>query len=618
MAAGDMVVRIAGEIEGLKAQMAEAAESLKKLEESTKRAQVAAEDMSGSMGTLTAFVQGFVGAFTVDKIIGFVEHIADSASHLVDLSNQTHVSIEDLQILTGAMSEFGVSGDQVARGIFQLSRRIAKGDDSVVDALDAMGLSLRDVADLTGKDLFTTILHGLSTLQGGFRDDTAYKLFGAHLGQVMAGASEDIEGALATWQKLNHVASTESVKALDEYSEALTRMFSIVSSAATDRLGALAQGLLAINAAQENGVSIWQQIGAAASDAWNRQIDAARAWTNGMGSVTPRLSELTKLYDEANQRATAHAATTTAAGEAHERAAKKVKDHHVALSAFEKAMIELNSAGGNWRETLDTIDGETVSAVQYYLQAGVAQGTLAAAYGLTATQIKAVVEQLKDENEHRRLFAAQHKAWLADEMKAEQEQGDLETMLTEAAWKHQKQREAETKKALAATNAAVIEHYHTWVKESAEAAATSTVDITNYARLNIELQGKMQDAIRQTYSINSTFSLNPQGDLASQAAARGGVVARDDYGNPYVYIPGVNAPGHRAGGGPVSAGEPYMVGERGPELFVPQSAGSVVSNSQINAPMQVTIYVNGTAADVARQVADELMRTATAGRKYSA
>jgi hypothetical protein len=35
---------------------------------------------------------------------------------------------------------------------------------------------------------------------------------------------------------------------------------------------------------------------------------------------------------------------------------------------------------------------------------------------------------------------------------------------------------------------------------------------------------------------------------------------------------------HRAGGGPTAAGSPYLVGERGPELFVPQSAGSIVPN----------------------------------------
>lgn len=36
---------------------------------------------------------------------------------------------------------------------------------------------------------------------------------------------------------------------------------------------------------------------------------------------------------------------------------------------------------------------------------------------------------------------------------------------------------------------------------------------------------------------------------------------------------------HKATGGPVSAGNPYLVGEKGPELFVPSAHGSILSNS---------------------------------------
>lgn len=42
------------------------------------------------------------------------------------------------------------------------------------------------------------------------------------------------------------------------------------------------------------------------------------------------------------------------------------------------------------------------------------------------------------------------------------------------------------------------------------------------------------------------------------------------------------AVGARATGGPVSADAPYLVGERGPELFVPNTAGKIVSNEQMN------------------------------------
>jgi tape measure domain-containing protein len=51
------------------------------------------------------------------------------------------------------------------------------------------------------------------------------------------------------------------------------------------------------------------------------------------------------------------------------------------------------------------------------------------------------------------------------------------------------------------------------------------------------------------------------------------------------FTPGLNLMPGRANGGPVSAGSPYVVGEHGPELFVPGSSGSVVSNSNLRSAM---------------------------------
>ena len=45
--------------------------------------------------------------------------------------------------------------------------------------------------------------------------------------------------------------------------------------------------------------------------------------------------------------------------------------------------------------------------------------------------------------------------------------------------------------------------------------------------------------------------------------------------------------GTRASGGPVSAGSPYLVGERGPEMFVPRSSGSIYPNDALGGGVQV-------------------------------
>jgi hypothetical protein len=49
-------------------------------------------------------------------------------------------------------------------------------------------------------------------------------------------------------------------------------------------------------------------------------------------------------------------------------------------------------------------------------------------------------------------------------------------------------------------------------------------------------------------------------------------------------LAGFSLPG-RANGGPVSGGNPYLIGERGPELFVPSVSGSVIPNNSIGSFM---------------------------------
>lgn len=66
--------------------------------------------------------------------------------------------------------------------------------------------------------------------------------------------------------------------------------------------------------------------------------------------------------------------------------------------------------------------------------------------------------------------------------------------------------------------------------------------------------------------------------------------------------------GARAFGGPVGAGQPYLVGERGPELFIPQTAGRI--NPDIGAGA-VNITMNISTQDVASFQASQNQITAS-------
>lgn len=73
----------------------------------------------------------------------------------------------------------------------------------------------------------------------------------------------------------------------------------------------------------------------------------------------------------------------------------------------------------------------------------------------------------------------------------------------------------------------------------------------------------------------------------------------------------------RAEGGPVSSRTPYIVGERGPELFVPNNSGTIVPNNALQpssagggAPIYVTITGNSFMGerDMAEKVGDQIIR----------
>ena len=58
------------------------------------------------------------------------------------------------------------------------------------------------------------------------------------------------------------------------------------------------------------------------------------------------------------------------------------------------------------------------------------------------------------------------------------------------------------------------------------------------------------------------------------------------FGGPFAKLPGF------AAGGKPPVGRPSIVGERGPELFVPSSAGTIIPNNSLGAGVTNNIVVN--------------------------
>ena len=54
----------------------------------------------------------------------------------------------------------------------------------------------------------------------------------------------------------------------------------------------------------------------------------------------------------------------------------------------------------------------------------------------------------------------------------------------------------------------------------------------------------------------------------------------------------------RANGGPVSAGKSYMVGERGPEMFTPNTGGRITSNDDLGSSTNIVVNVDASGSNV--------------------
>lgn len=358
-----------------------ASEEMSRLGESAKTTTKAHEGLSASVRGLAT---DFLAMFTVRAAYNFVKDVLDDASALKDLSQQTHMSVEELQVLAGGMSEFGVDADELGKGLFKLSRGIAGEDDSVAHGLHLMGLSLTEVKGLNGQDLFLKMMDGLAKLQGGLRDTASAELFGGRLGSAMAGASEGIRDAIEKWQRLNTVASTESVNAMDEFGESIARANKNIASIAANMIGPLAQGFNVLVEASNKGASKW--------DLFKATFKDFAASSSLFGAST---SNLTDLLVKQQKEIDLTAVKTAALAATHGQVTKVVDQRTQAekfLAALERdAAVSLSAEQIKNLERLQTIN---------QLNAKNAEGI-----GVSAAQFAKYTQSLKDREEQERTLA---------------------------------------------------------------------------------------------------------------------------------------------------------------------------------------------------------------------
>lgn len=107
--------------------------------------------------------------------------------------------------------------------------------------------------------------------------------------------------------------------------------------------------------------------------------------------------------------------------------------------------------------------------------------------------------------------------------------------------------------------------------------ATGQITISEYEQRVANLATAME-RLKAIGNITSTITVN--------YAASGGIGAAETMAGRDLNGNGIIG---KAGGGPVWGNRPYLVGERGPEMFVPKGSGDIVSNKKLGGN-NVTFY----------------------------
>jgi hypothetical protein len=613
-----MYVKVAANIDQLKAAMADARAEIRKVGDDTKGFADQFADRFEHLGERLAEY------FAIREIAHFAEELLSGAHALELLALQTDINVERLQVLGAATQEYGLDSEKLGTLIFQLSRRIAGDDQSAAAALHMMGLTLDEVKGLNGEELFLTIARGLNTLQGNAVDLAATDLFGGRAGKSVIAFSKDVDGAMAAVKGSVSIASEESVKNLAAMEVQITRMQTSLHNWATQVVGEVAQGFNVLKDANAQGASKWEIFTAMVKD-----------WATTSTVTGANTSHLTQLLLDHSVAANESATATTHGTEAH-RQATVVLDARAQAQKFMAAVILDNAKPIlDWqRQDLDQLR-----------EMGALTSKNAEAIGVNAAQLKLYEQSVKAADAASKSALAATKAW--DEAIAH-----LTITIAERAEKQtNKEEEAYDARRLAAIMAETNAQIQLNLAAGRDAAGAFRVQRTALDDLNQALadlharkvagisQAKEEQVLTDAYTkalydeavaqdkVNAELGkVPPKADAADRSIAQFtntlvlGVKnldelnkALDDFydqftgNNGSIGTPGggnVGTPGaqgmprvrgaaHRAGGGPVSAGAPYIVGEVGPELFVPSTSGTIVPHGAGGVTVTVPITING-------------------------
>jgi hypothetical protein len=325
-----------------------------------------ATTQTGEWSQAVSILEGTFGALSlqhvIDEAIAFGKEIFNDASALENLKGRTDLGVESLQRFKAMGAEAGVSIESIAGAVTILQRNIGNKNTAAVGALSDLGISLEAIKRMTPEEKLREMVRALKEVDD---QDRMVALGSAAMGRGFIEILPLVRAGIDDTKNSMHVWGETTTAALDGGGNAIKRFYEAFKTELGERMADLLTGVTRDVRALADAMKNLPKV--AQTD------ETAKAFANMWGQIVPPgvpkdLQDITDKSDALGKKQ------------------KEMAD----------AMAELNSVGRTYTETLATLNPALITQAEGFLAAGNAQGVIAKALDLTAGQIKAVADRMKD------------------------------------------------------------------------------------------------------------------------------------------------------------------------------------------------------------------------------
>lgn len=537
------------------------------------------------------------GGVTIGALARDITRTADEA---YKMSQTLGIAVTELQALQYAGRMSGVENDKLRQSLVQLTKNLTEAGNSAShkgQIFEALGVSVRDAEGnmRSSTDVLRDVADRFAQMEDGVTKTTlAMRLFGEDSGSTLVPllnqGRDGISALTDEAARMGLVMSEKSAKAAeglrDELTRASSRFRGFATQVADETLPTVYNIAVAFNRASGDVSKADEQF------QWLNQTLKVSAFTmfalkEHLGDLMGYMGAMAHLSDDRTFFERFKGMATSPALEVYRYISGKLDEEERSRMAELTAMRE-----DRRREIEENIQRfvAMIEGIRSPIETGPARGGWDGAEGL-ADVLSRIGEESRD-------TAANMRALMAVQSEAK---GIYERTRTPA-------------EVLAAQmeryNALLDEGYINWdtysravfqaqeafesVGRTAEESRAGIAAIDKTARdLGWTFSSAFEDAIISGNKLRDVLQGLLQDVL--RIAVRSSITA--PLGDALTGVFSGMFGGARAAGGPVSGGTAYLVGERGPELFVPGASGGIVPNHAMGSGVTLNV-INNVGAEV--------------------